>query len=110
MKKIFAILALFLAFAFTANAQESKPTVDVIVSANNDFETLNSFIEIDPDLKPKLIQIFKTKHEGLSKPNLTANEKKGYSGNTALSLSQVLSKEQMRKLYANNKIFNKITR
>lgn len=110
MKKIFAILALFLAFTFSANAQESKPNVDATVAANSDFEALNSFMTVDPSLKPKLIQIFKTKHEGLALPNIDGNERKGYMGNAARGLSQVLSKDQMQKLYANNELFDKLTR
>ena len=110
MKKIFAILALFLAFSISANAQENKPSSDVTVSANNDFEALNSFLTVDPALKPKLVQIFKTKHEALSKPNIDANEKKNQTGIAARSLSQVLSQDQMQKLYANNELFDRLTR
>lgn len=110
MKKIFAILTLLLAFSISANAQESKPTVDSNVAALNDFEALISFMPVDLSLKPKLIQIFKTKHEALAQPNLTPNEKKNQTGIAAISLKNILSQEQMQKLYANNTLFNKLTR
>jgi len=110
MKKIFAILALFLAFSISANAQENKPTVDASAAAKSDFEALNSFITIEPSSQAKLIQIFKAKHEALSKPGISANEKKNYSGIVAESLSQELTPQQSEKLRSNTLLYRRLTR
>lgn len=106
MKKILTILTFFLAFTIGASAQESQK--DPYKAAQADFTALNAVIPTKK-LERDLTEIFYTKHKTLgSQANITAEEKAQLSSKIETRLSEVLSKEQLKKLKANQQLYTKL--
>lgn len=106
MKKIFAILALFLAFSISAMAQEGQKNPDTAAAA--DLATLSKVIPVSKASERQIKEAFYAKHKFLTQADLTAEQKAQISTETEAKLSELLTPEQFRKLKANRELFNKL--
>lgn len=106
MKKIFAILALFLAFSINAIAQEGQKNPDTAAAA--DLAALSKVIPVSKASEKEIKEAFYAKHKFLNQSDLTAEQKTQIATETEAKLSELLSPEQFRKLKANRELFKKL--
>ncbi|WDO13154.1 hypothetical protein MH928_00280 [Flavobacterium sp. WW92] len=106
MKKIFAILALFLAFSISAVAQEGQKNPDTAAAA--DFAALNKVVPISKASEREIKEAFYAKHKFLTQTDLTAEQKAQISTETEAKLAELLSPEQLKKLKANRELYKKL--
>ena len=102
MKKIFAILTLFLAFSFSANAQQEESL--------SDLATLKATVNVDPSSEQAIKSIFYDKHKFLLQSNLTEEMKQEKFTNTEERLAAALTPSQLEKLKKNTELYQKLTR
>jgi len=105
MKKIFAILALFLAFSITANAQN-----DPHKAAVSDVAALKTVVKVEASADRIFESIFYDKHKFLLQSNLTEEMKQEKFRNTEERLAAALEPAQLEKLRANAELYKKLTR
>lgn len=106
MKKIFAILALFLAFSINMNAQSSDP----FEAAKADLAELNKFIPVAKASQKGVTEAFYFKNKAKLQENLTAEQKQEITDRTEKMLSESLTEAQIQKLKANTKLYNKLVK
>ena len=73
MKKIIALLTLFLAFTFNVSAQEKANITEL---AKKDVETLSRFTKITPQNEATYMTLFTKKHEAYTQQKLVCGKKK----------------------------------
>lgn len=105
MKKIFAILALFLAFTFTANAQDAEK---IIAASQADAATLGKVVTIPQNSKKAVQSAFYYKHKANLQENLTAEQKNDIAIKTEELLTKALGEAQIKKLKSNTELYNKL--
>lgn len=106
MKKIFAILTLLLAFSFSANAQETKLSIEDAATA--DFVALNKVVPIAKTAERNVTEVFYYKHKILTQPSLTAEQKQEIASDVENRLSKVLSEAQLKKLKSDQELYKKL--
>ncbi|WP_296149815.1 hypothetical protein [uncultured Flavobacterium sp.] len=105
MKKIFAILVLFLAFSINANAQNTAHD-----EAVKDVAALKTVVKIEASSNQVFESIFYDKHKFLLQSNLTEEMKQEKFRNTEERLAAALEPAQLEKLRANAELYKKLTR
>jgi len=105
MKKIFAILALFLAFSFSAKAQNAD---DVITASKADVATLSKVIPVPENSKKAVQSAFYYKHKANLQANLTEEQKNDIAVKTEELLTNALGEAQIKKLKSNTELYNKL--
>lgn len=107
MKKIFAILALFLAFSINANAQQN-PNPDEAAKA--DVTELTKFIAVAPQSQKAVRDAFYFKNKSYLQQDLSADQKQEIVSKTEALLEKALTPAQFAKLKANTELYNKLVK
>lgn len=107
MKKIFAILALFLAFSINANAQQNP---DPNEAAKADVTELGKFITISPASQKAVRDAFYFKNKSNIQQDLSADQKQDIITKTETMLEKALSPAQFAKFKANTELYNKLVK
>jgi len=107
MKKIFAILTLFLAFSISANAQDSQKNPDTDATA--DLAKLTQFISLKENPKKALKFAFYDKNKALMQTTLSAQDKAQIKTTIENELATNLTAEQLEKLKANTRLYEELT-
>jgi|GEM_PF-5537836 len=107
MKKIFAILALFLAFSINANAQQDL-NPDEAAKAN--VTELTKFITVAPGSQKAVRDAFYYKNKANLQQNLSADEKQQIITRTEAMLEKAISPVQFAKFKANTELYNKLVK
>lgn len=105
MKKIFAILALFLAFSFSANAQQKPDTNEAVLA---DVAELGKFITIAPASQKAVRDAFYFKNKSYTQENLSADQKQEIVSKTENMLEKALTPAQFAKFKANTALYDKL--
>ncbi len=100
MKKLIALVTLLLAFSINANAQAKKVVVSSEQAAKNDITALTAKVKIDATLEKDLLTLMVMKHNTMSDPTLTKEQKenasKGYEHKLMSGLNEAQRKELMK--------------
>lgn len=96
MKKLIAIVTLFLAFSINANAQAKKVSPEQ--AAQNDITALAAKVKIDATLQKDLLTLMTMKHNTLSDPNLTKEQKASAADAYEHKLMSGLNEAQRKEL------------
>jgi hypothetical protein len=108
MKKLIAVLTLFLAFAFSANAQQDKK-MNPEDAAKLDAVKLSETIGLQGTQQDDFIRLFVMKHRTMNDPATTEAQKKEMSRVVDLKIRASLTPEQMQKLDAHPEVMAKLT-
>ena len=108
MKKLIAVLTLFLAFAFSANAQESKK-ISAEEAAKIDAVKLSETVGLQGTQQQDFIRLFVMKYNVMNDANQTAEQKAKMSQVVDGKIRATLNAEQMQKLEANPELMAKLT-
>jgi len=106
MKKIIALLALFLAFSINASAQDNASQVEK--NAKKDVEALMQVIKIEDNMQMAFFKLFKKKHEGFMAPNITEATKREIRAAIESKLRATLNNEQTITLEKNKAVFSQL--
>src|SRR4051812_26824653 len=104
MKKIVAVLALFLAFTMSSNAQEAKVSPEVAGRAQA--IELIKYLNLGGKEAGELNRLFVMKAKTFANANLAPEKKAVYSQSIAKKLAATLTPPQMQKLQANQELYN----
>lgn len=104
MKKIFALIALFLTISFNANAQESNPET----KATADVTALKNVVTIADSNQKAIYKIFYHKHKFLTQQGLSDAQKQELTAETETKLAAILSEAQLAKLRTNTEVYRKL--
>ena len=107
MKKIIAVLTLFLAFSLTANAQDKKVSNEE--AAKIDAHKLSEYLGLQGTQQDDFISLFLMKYQVLNDPKLSEERKTEMSRIVGLKVRASLTPEQNQKLDANPALLAKIT-
>lgn len=102
MKKIFTLLAFFVAFAIQAQSTDLRAT------AKKDVATLETLIKLDEKGKKGAEAAFYHKHKAALQENLTAEQKQQIAADVEELLINGIGEEQFAKLKANPKLYDKL--
>ncbi|NBL64396.1 hypothetical protein GV828_04165 [Flavobacterium sp. NST-5] len=102
MKKIFTLLALFLAFAIQAQSTDLRET------AKKNVATLETVVKLDANAKKGAEAAFYHKHKAALQENLTAEQKQQIEADVEALLIKGIGEENFAKLKANTKIYNQL--
>lgn len=122
MKKIIAVLTLFLAFTIGANAQDKKGLSKEEIAKNetlrkelppevagkNDAVELVKFVGLDESNVEIYTRLFAKKHKVLAYEGLTAEKKAELTRSIEAKLRAGLTAEQMEKLDRNPELLKKL--
>lgn len=104
MKKFIAIVSLFFAFTIASFAQTSATDL-----AKKDVASLSSVVTLTEQNKASFLDLFKKKHEALSKPGLADDKKKVIYKSVDAKLRGTLNAEQMAKVDSNPELLKQLT-
>lgn len=104
MKKFIAILSLFFAFTIASFAQANPADL-----AKKDVASLSEAVTLSEQNKATFLELFKKKHEALSKPGLPDDKKKVIYKSIDAKLRGTLSAEQMAKIDSNPALLKQLT-
>jgi len=107
MKKFIALFTLFLAFTISANAQEKKVSNEE--AAENDITALISKVTIDPTLKKDLYTLMLMKHQTLSNPKISKEEKANASKAYERKIMSGLNDSQRKELLQYPELIKQLT-
>lgn len=105
MKKIFSLLALFLAFSFSMNAQE-KQEINPQVQAKADAVKVSELLKLDDMYREGVYRLFEMKYMTLADKTLPAERKKELSKIIEAKLRATFSGEQMAILESKKEFFD----
>jgi hypothetical protein len=108
MKKLIAVLTLFLAFAFNANAQENKK-MDALNAAKLDAVKMSESLNLTAEQQDQFISLFVMKHQTMNDPAATAEKKKEVTKIMDAKIRATLTAEQIQKLDANPALLATLT-
>lgn len=108
MKKLIAVLTLFLAFAFSANAQEGRK-ISAEEAAKIDAVQLSEAVGLQGTQQEDFIRLFVMKHNIMSNPETPEAKKKEMARSVDGKIRATLNAEQMKKLDANPELMAKLT-
>lgn len=107
MKKIIAILALFLAFSVTSNAQETKKAVTTQRSATDDAKELSTTVKMDDSLLKDFTTLLSMRADALSSA-ATEADRKAIFERFAKKMQGGLSQEQLEQLKTNKALYESL--
>ncbi|HLA55291.1 MAG TPA: hypothetical protein VK623_04290 [Flavobacterium sp.] len=109
MKKLIAVLTLFLAFTIGANAQESKVGNSNAEVARQDAIKLNAIVGLTDTQQDNFTSLFLMKYNTLSNPDLSNDRKKEMSRIVEMKIRASLTAEQLQKLDAKPTVLAELT-
>lgn len=118
MKKLIAVLTLFLAFNVTANAQDKKamtssntasPEMSALDKGRKEATELSEFLSLDKTTTENLTRLFEQKHTYLDDKNLSPERRVETSRVIDAKLRATLDTKQMDKLDKNPALLKKMT-
>lgn len=108
MKKLIAVLTLFLAFGFSANAQEGKK-MNADEAAKADVVRLAELVPLQGTQEQDFIRLFVMKHNILNDASASQEKKKEITRIVDGKIRATLNAEQIQRLEANPDAFAKLT-
>jgi hypothetical protein len=108
MKKLIAVLTLFLAFAFNANAQEDKK-MDAVNAAKLDAVKMSQSLNLTAEQQDQFVNLFVMKHQAMSDATATDAKKKEITQVMDAKIRATLTSEQMAKLDADPALLAQLT-
>lgn len=105
MKKLIALLTLFLAFSVTVVAQNKKSTTKQTVkissqeAAQKDINALTAKVKISDNLQKDLLTLMTMKHDAISDATLTNEQKEAALKGYEHKLMSGLTEEQRKELF-----------
>src|SRR4051812_42231359 len=108
MKKLFAVLTLFLAFAFSANAQEGKK-ISAEEAAKIDAVKLSEAVGLQGTQQQDFIRLFVMKHNVMNDATQTPEQKAKMAQVVDGKIRATLNAEQIQKLEANPELMARLT-
>jgi len=109
MKKLIALLTLFMAFSFSANAQENKKA-QIGDAAKADVATLNAAVGLTETQQKDFLRLFAMKNMRLSDPNVTDQNRAEMAKVVTGKIRASLDSEQIAKLDADPTVIDKLVR
>lgn len=118
MKKLIAVVTLFLAFAFGANAQDAKMATansansaktDVKADAKADVAKMTEALNLTADQQTNFVNLFVMKHQTMNNPAVSMEEKKKTAHVMDAKIRATLTGEQMQKLDENPALLSELT-
>lgn len=95
MKKIIAVLTLFLAISIHANAQDTNSNMQLAAKAKADYNLAEQKLKLKGETQQQFYDILLSKHTALAdNPKMTAEEKNELVERIKHKLKKVLSKGQ----------------
>lgn len=107
MKRFVAIVAVLVAFAFNANAQEKKMSIEE--AAKNDIVALTAKVKIPETLQKDLLTLMTMKHETLEDKTLSAEKKENALKAYEHKLMSALTPQQREQLAKYPELVKKLT-
>ncbi|RZJ30686.1 MAG: hypothetical protein EOO48_04320 [Flavobacterium sp.] len=108
MKKLIAVLTLFLAFAFSANAQEGKK-MSAEESAKMDATQLSQAVGLKGTQQDDFIRLFMMKYNMMNNPEATPEKKKEMARVVDAKIRASLTAEQIQILDSKPELMAKLT-
>jgi Skp family chaperone for outer membrane proteins len=108
MKKLIALLTLFLAFAFSANAQQDKKASSE-EAAKIDTQKLAQVVTLQGTQEADFTRLFIMKHNKLNNVGVTPADKKEISNVMEAKIRATLDGNQMQKLDAKPEVLAALT-
>jgi len=104
MKKFIAILSVFFAFTIASFAQANPAE-----QAKKDVASLSEAVTLSEQNKATFLELFKKKHEALSKQGLSDDKKKVIYKSIDAKLRGTLNADQMAKIDSNPALLKQLT-
>ncbi len=108
MKKLIAVVTLFLGFAFSANAQQDNK-LSAENAAKMDAVKLSEAVGLQGTQQENLVQLFVMKYNVMNDPSVTAERKNEMAKVVEAKLRASLNAEQIKKLDADPALLSKMT-
>jgi TorA maturation chaperone TorD len=108
MKKLIAVLTLFLAFAFSANAQQDKKA-SIEEAAKLDTQKLAAVVTLKGTQEADFTRLFMMKHKAFTSPELTAAKKAEIVSVMDAKIRATLDGNEMQKLDAKPEVLSTLT-
>jgi len=106
MKKIIALLTLFLAFTVSVSAQDKGNVSEL---AKSDVALLGKTVKLTAQDEANFVGLFTKKHEILATPNLSEERRRIIVKSIDAKLRATLSADNMAKVDANPELLKKLT-
>ena len=108
MKKLIAVLTLFFAFAFSANAQDDKK-MDAVNAAKLDAVKMSEALKLDGQQQEQFINLFVMKHQTLNDPSIPDAKKKEMSYVVEAKIRATLNADQTKALDSDPALLAQLT-
>ena len=106
MKKLFFTLSLIFALSLSASAQDKKASVEAL--AKKEVAALTDLIGLTGDQQTDLYRLFEQKYKTLNDATLSNERKTEFTRIVDLKLQATLTGDQIKKLEANRKEYDKL--
>ena len=107
MKKLVAVVTLFLAFAFSANAQEGKQ--DAVNAAKADAVKMTEKLNLTPDQQSAFVNLFVMKHQMMNDATVNDAKKKEVTEVMNAKIRATLTPAQNQTLDNNPELLAQLT-
>lgn len=108
MKKLIAVLTLFLAFTISANAQQRNASPTSLEKAKKEAAELTEFLGLDKTMNENFTMLFEQKHTVLDDKNVSQERKTELSRVIEAKIRGTLDGKQMDKLEHNEDLFKRL--
>jgi len=108
MKKLVAVVTLFLAFAVGANAQEDKK-MDAVNAAKADAVKMTEKLNLTPDQQSAFVNLFVMKHQMMNDASATDAKKKEITEVMNAKIRATLTPDQNQALDNNPELLASLT-
>jgi|SRR5690606_3507470 len=108
MKKLIAVVTLFFAVAFSANAQEAKK-MDAVSAAKLDATKMAEFLGLSEYETTSFVNLFVMKHNAMNDQSIPAEKKKEITQVMDAKIRATLNGDQMQKLESNPELYSQLT-
>lgn len=109
MKKLIAVLTLFLAFTISANAQDKNASPTSLEKARKEAAELTDYLGLDKTMNENFTMLFEQKHTIIDDKNVSQERKTELSRVIEAKIRGTLDAKQMEKLEKNPDLFKKLT-
>ena len=108
MKKLIAVLTLFLAFTISANAQDKNASTSSHDKGKEEAAELTEYLGLDQTQNENFAMLFEQKHTYLDDKNMSQERKTELSRVIEAKIRGTLDGKQMDKLVKNPDLFKKL--
>lgn len=108
MKKLIAVVTLFFAFAFGANAQEDAKMA-AVKAAKADAVKMSETLKLTPDQQTNFVNLFVMKHQTMNDATVPEAKKKEMVRVMDAKIRATLTGEQMQKLDSDPALLSELT-